>query len=45
MQILQLLVLSAHADQQGLINWYSHFKNRPRLVLVHKEPEAQTIEL
>lgn len=35
--------LSAHADQQGLINWYSHFKNRPQLVLVHGEPEAQTI--
>jgi len=35
--------LSAHADQQGLINWYSHFKNRPRLVLVHGEPEVQTL--
>jgi len=35
--------LSAHADQQGLINWYSSFKNQPQLVLVHGEPEAQTI--
>ena len=33
--------LSAHADQQGLINWYKNFKHRPQLVLVHGEPEAQ----
>jgi len=32
--------LSAHADQQGLVDWYGHFKNRPRVVLVHGEPEA-----
>lgn len=32
--------LSAHADQQGLINWFLHFKNKPDLVLVHGEPEA-----
>ncbi len=32
--------LSAHADQQGLIDWYGNFKNRPRVVLVHGEPEA-----
>lgn len=35
--------LSAHADQRGLINWYSNFKNRPQLVLVHGEPESQSI--
>ncbi|RDH82805.1 MAG: MBL fold metallo-hydrolase [endosymbiont of Galathealinum brachiosum] len=35
--------LSAHADQQGLIDWYKNFKNRPQLVLVHGEPEAQKI--
>ncbi len=33
--------LSAHADQAALKNWYSNFNNRPRLVLVHGEPEAQ----
>jgi len=33
--------LSAHADQQGLCNWYNHFKNRPLVKLVHGEPEAQ----
>jgi metallo-beta-lactamase family protein len=32
--------LSAHADQQGLIDWYAAFNNRPRLVLVHGEPRA-----
>jgi len=35
--------LSAHADQQGLINWYSNFKHRPQLVLVHGEPESQAV--
>ncbi len=33
--------LSAHADQQALKNWYRHFRNRPRVVLVHGEPQAQ----
>jgi metallo-beta-lactamase family protein len=33
--------LSAHADQTGLKNWYGNFKNRPRVVLVHGEPQAQ----
>jgi metallo-beta-lactamase family protein len=32
--------LSAHADQQGLMDWYGHFANRPRIALVHGEPEA-----
>ncbi|MCK4508705.1 MAG: MBL fold metallo-hydrolase [Desulfuromonadales bacterium] len=32
--------LSAHADQDGLVDWYSHFENRPRVALVHGEPEA-----
>ncbi|GJL68839.1 MAG: MBL fold hydrolase [Nitrospirales bacterium] len=32
--------LSAHADQQGLMDWYHHFEKRPRVVLVHGEPEA-----
>ncbi|MGB5444532.1 MAG: MBL fold metallo-hydrolase, partial [Psychromonas sp.] len=33
--------LSAHADQAELINWYHHFKNKPPLILVHGEPDAQ----
>lgn len=33
--------LSAHADQQGLMDWYKAFDNRPPVVLVHGEPDAQ----
>jgi len=32
--------LSAHAGQNGLLNWYSGFKNSPKVVLVHGEPDA-----
>jgi metallo-beta-lactamase family protein len=32
--------LSAHADQAGLLDWFSHFDNRPRVALVHGEAEA-----
>ncbi len=35
--------LSAHADQDGLCEWYQHFKNRPPLLLVHGEPSAQEV--
>ncbi len=35
--------LSAHADQQGLLDWYSHFEGRPRVVLVHGEQEAMNV--
>ena len=31
---------SAHADQQGLLDWYGGFRDRPRVALVHGEPEA-----
>lgn len=31
--------LSAHADQNGLLDWYRQFENRPRVVLVHGEKE------
>ena len=27
--------LSAHADQAGLLKWYSKFENRPPVILVH----------
>jgi metallo-beta-lactamase family protein len=33
--------LSAHADQTGLKDWYGNFKNRPPIVLVHGEEQAQ----
>lgn len=32
--------LSAHADQQGLLDWYGHFENQPELLLVHGEPPS-----
>ena len=34
---------SAHADQQGLIKWYQQFNDKPQLILVHGEEEAQKI--
>jgi metallo-beta-lactamase family protein len=33
--------LSAHADQQGLLEWYGHFEPKPPLVLVHGEDKAR----
>lgn len=33
--------LSAHADQDGLTDWYAAFSNRPPLYLVHGETAAQ----
>lgn len=33
--------LSAHGDQQDLVDWYGAFKNRPPLYLVHGETDAQ----
>lgn len=32
--------LSAHADSEGLVRWYSSFKDRPPVALVHGEPES-----
>jgi metallo-beta-lactamase family protein len=34
---------SAHADQQGLIDWYLAFENTPPVVLVHGEEQAMEI--
>jgi metallo-beta-lactamase family protein len=34
---------SAHADQGELLRWYGHFKDKPPLVLVHGEPQAQQV--
>ena len=33
--------LSAHADQGGLLDWYDGFDDRPPVMLVHGESEAQ----
>ena len=38
---IQLRSMQSYADQTGLKSWYGHFKNRPRIVLVHGEPQAQ----
>ncbi len=35
--------LSAHADQQGLLNWYRRMEPTPPVVLVHGEPSVQSI--
>lgn len=32
--------LSAHADQQGLLDWYGNFDNSPPVILVHGENDA-----
>ncbi|GGD52511.1 MBL fold metallo-hydrolase RNA specificity domain-containing protein [Lacimicrobium alkaliphilum] len=40
-QIETLGGFSAHAGQSGLVNWISHFKPVPQVVLVHGEPKAQ----
>lgn len=34
--------LSAHADQNGLVDWYRHFRSRPPVALVHGEPAASS---
>lgn len=33
--------LSAHADQQGLLDWYGNFEGKPPVYLVHGEPDTQ----
>lgn len=35
--------LSAHADQQGMMDWYASFKGRPPVMLVHGEKKAQKV--
>jgi metallo-beta-lactamase family protein len=34
---------SAHADQQGLLDWYQGFENKPPVVLVHGEEAAMEV--
>lgn len=31
---------SAHADQAGLMKWVGHFQNKPKIFIVHGNPEA-----
>ncbi|WP_034622582.1 MBL fold metallo-hydrolase RNA specificity domain-containing protein [Desulfovermiculus halophilus] len=33
---------SAHADQSGLLTWIGHFRNHPKVYLVHGEERAST---
>ena len=33
---------SAHADREGLCDWYAGFRNRPSVALVHGEPRGST---
>jgi len=35
--------LSAHADQQGLLDWYGYFQGSPRVALVHGEAGAMEV--
>ena len=35
--------LSAHADHQGLIDWYNHFADQPPVQLVHGEEDAMDV--
>ncbi len=35
--------LSAHAGQNGLVDWYTAFENRPPVLLVHGEPRAMKV--
>ncbi|MGI9294151.1 MAG: MBL fold metallo-hydrolase RNA specificity domain-containing protein, partial [Pseudomonadales bacterium] len=35
--------LSAHADPNGMVNWYAHFAGRPRVLLVHGEQESMDV--
>jgi len=35
--------LSAHTDQQGLMDWYGNFKNRPPVFLVHGEAKTMKV--
>ncbi|MBX2824237.1 MAG: MBL fold metallo-hydrolase [Gammaproteobacteria bacterium] len=32
--------LSAHADQQGIMDWYANFENRPPALMVHGEVDV-----
>lgn len=34
--------LSAHADQQGLLDWYNQFTHKPPVILVHGEADTRS---
>ena len=35
--------LSAHADQQGIMDWYANFKDRPPALMVHGEVDSMNV--
>lgn len=35
--------LSAHADQQGIMDWYGNFKGRPPALMVHGEVDSMEV--
>lgn len=35
--------LSAHADQQGIMDWYANFKDRPPALMVHGEVDSMRV--
>ena len=35
--------LSAHADQQGMLDWYGNFEGRPPVLLVHGEERSMKV--
>jgi metallo-beta-lactamase family protein len=41
-QVHTLGGLSAHADQEGLCDWYGGFSGHPHVAVVHGEPHAST---
>lgn len=43
-RIKEISSLSAHADQQEMMDWMGHFKKKPqKIFLVHGEPQAQEV--
>ena len=43
-RIKEISSLSAHADQQEMIEWMKQFKKKPqKIFLVHGEPQAQEV--
>lgn len=42
-QVHTLGGFSAHADRNGLSDWYGHFRNHPPVALVHGEPAASGV--
>ena len=41
-QIKTVEAFSAHADQNGILNWLGHFKTKPQVFLTHGEDHSRT---